>query len=159
MSSDAVVAQKKPVSGIGGWLLLPMLGLIGSPIVQGVEFVSLGDTLNLLPQLSSAQAVLLVAELVGNFVLALVAPIYLLVLMLQKRRSFPRLFVMLMVANAVFVALDLLLAYLAFKSAYDTGTPFWDRETVRSVVGSVAGLAIWVPYMRASVRVQNTFVN
>jgi hypothetical protein len=63
-------------------------------------------------------------------------------------------------ANLIFVAVDLLASYLAFREAFDaSGEPFFDRETMRAIMSAVILAAIWVPYMIQSRRVRNTFVN
>lgn len=145
--------------GIGGWLVLPMLGLMLAPLSQVYSLFSVGDALSLLPQLDIVRGSFLVFELVGSVLLGLAAPIILLMLFFGERAAFPGLFIAQTLAMAAFTIVDLALGYALFKEAYAlAGQAFFDRETVRALVSTAIGVFIWVPYMLNSVRVKNTFV-
>jgi hypothetical protein len=146
--------------GIGGWLILPMLGLFATLGVQLLGLAKLGDVFGHLDALSSLQSNMIVLEFCINLALFLVAPIALLVLFFGKDRKFPRYYIIWQIVGSAFVVLDLMLGYALFAQAYEaSGTPFFDTTTIRSLLGSVVGVCIWVPYMMNSVRVKNTFVN
>jgi hypothetical protein len=148
------------IEGIGGWLILPMIGLFLTPIAMLLVFLFERDALYALDTLTAFQRNLIVGEYVTRVILYLVMPFVLLLLMFNKRRSFPRVNIGWVVAIALFVALDLALAYLAFKRHWETsGEPFFDRETLRVIANAAWGVIIWVPYMLNSQRVKNTFVN
>ena len=146
--------------GIGGWLILPVLGLVATPLVQLFNLLGSNDALEIASQLGGARQTLIIAEYIGNLLIFLIVPLVLLVILAQKKRTFPRLYVVWSVVSAVFFFVDLYLGYAMFAEVYAGGdVEFFDRDTIRGIVGSIAGLAIWVPYMLNSVRVKNTFVN
>jgi hypothetical protein len=149
-----------PVSGIGGWLILPMLGLIATPIVQLVSLSSLGNTLGDVSRLGPLVANLVWIETILNFALFVVAPGLLLTQFFGKKRAFPRWYIIWTAATAVFVVLDLFVGYAAFHDAYEaSGTSFFDQGTLRALAAALIGVCVWIPYMLNSVRVRNTFVN
>jgi hypothetical protein len=146
--------------GIGGWLILPLLGLVATPLIQIFNLLGSGDTLMVAESLGGARQALIIAELIGNVLIFLILPLVCLVLLSQKKRTFPRVYVTYAVVSAIFFFLDLFLGYVMFAEVYQSGqAEFFDRDTIRGIVGAVAGLAIWTPYMLNSVRVKNTFVN
>lgn len=146
-------------SGIGGWLILPMLGMFATVGVQLVGLTNTGDTFGNLSALSGAQSLMVVLEFWLNLVIFLGAPIALLVLFFNKSRRFPRYYISWQIVSATFVVLDLFAGYALFAQAFEASeTPFFDNTTMRSLLGSAVGVGIWVPYMMNSVRVKNTFV-
>jgi len=148
------------VAGIGGWLILPMLGMIATPIVQLINLTSLGNTLGDVSRLGPLVANLVWVETIVNFGIFVVAPGLLLIQFFGKRRAFPRWYIIWTVAAAVFVVLDLFVGYIAFHDAYEaSGTPFFSSDTLRALAGALVGVCVWIPYMLNSVRVKNTFVN
>ncbi len=150
----------KAVSGIGGWLLLPLLGICLSPLTGAWNLWSLRENLGLVGQFPIHQGSFIILETLANALLQIIAPIYLLAQMLQKRWTFPRLYQIWLGTSLVVVVLDLILAYLIFPEVFASGAAeLFDRETIRTLTQSVFGVAIWIPYMARSVRVKNTFVN
>ncbi|WP_186767124.1 DUF2569 domain-containing protein [Devosia ginsengisoli] len=147
-------------TGLGGWLILPALGLFATPVLAIPTF---GDLLPLLTSgagLTAAQMLVVWFELISNVVLQLLAPAVLLALFFQKKRYFPLLYAGWLAANLLIMLLDLVFVYNAFRSYYDTpGVVFWDQDTAQGIGRAVFGAAIWIPYMFKSVRVKNTFVN
>ncbi|MGB3335556.1 MAG: DUF2569 domain-containing protein [Devosia sp.] len=157
---DRLAAAGPGPVGLGGWLFLPTLGMVLTPILA---VAGLGDFLPALAPdagLTAAQTLLVWFELLGNGAIQIVAPFVLLTLMFQKRRTFPSLFVGWTITNLVFVLVDLVFAYNVFRAYYDSpGVVFWDEATGQSVSRAVIYAAIWVPYMLNARRVKNTFVN
>jgi hypothetical protein len=146
-------------SGIGGWLILPLLGMFATVGVQLVGLTHTGDTFGNLSALNGAQSLMVVLEFWLNLAIFLGAPIALLVLFFNKSRKFPRYYITWQIVSAAFVVLDLLAGYALFAQAFEaSGTPFFDNTTMRSLLGSAVGVCIWIPYMMNSVRVKNTFV-
>ena len=146
--------------GIGGWLILPLLGLLATPVIQIFNLTSSGETLQVAGALGGVRQALIIAEIVCNVGIFLILPLVCLVLLSQKKRTFPRIYVVYSIVSALFYFLDLYLGYAMFAEVYQSGqAEFFDRDTIRGIVGSIAGLVIWTPYMLNSVRVKNTFVN
>jgi hypothetical protein len=157
--TPAAAAADGPV-GIGGWLVLPVIGL-GLTLVQTIPQIGpLFELLRLFPNLDLFQQLVGLFEIVGSLIIYIISPIALLILLGNKKRSFPRLYVFWAFANLIFVAVDLLATYLVFGEFIEaSGEPFFDRETMRAILSAVILAAVWVPYMIQSRRVRNTFVN
>lgn len=146
-------------SGLGGWLILPMLGLFLTIGNQLMSLTSAGQVFGSLGALNGLQSQMVIVEFFLNLAIFLAWPIALLVLFFNKDRKFPRNYIIWQIVGAVFVVLDLFAGYALFAQVYEsTGTPFFDTATLRGLIGSVVGVCIWIPYMMNSVRVKNTFV-
>ncbi len=146
--------------GLGGWLVLPAIGLVVSPLL-------IGNTLNDLAGAMSAGtwaalttfgganyhtlwAPLLLVELVVNLG-ELVFAVLLLVLFFQRRTCFPKLMIGFYIAAAVFQGIDVMMSSLLPAvpvTIKDYGT------LVRVVISSI----IWSAYLLRSRRVKATFV-
>jgi hypothetical protein len=162
--SDIDAFRKQQVSGnnpkgIGGWLILPMLGLFLSPILGLWELRNVPSNLDLARQLGGQGALLLYFEMVSNALLLVAAPIALLMAFFAQSRRFPSWYITMLLVGAAFVFLDTFAAYNIFLPVWQAGTPFWTPEVTQPLIRSAIGVAIWVPYMLNSVRVKNTFVN
>lgn len=159
---NATSEQNKP-SGLGGWLILPAIGLVATPvrllgtlvsdyfpIFQDGSWESVTTPGS--PAYHYLWGPLIIFEIVGNLFFGIFA-IVLFVLFLMKSHRFPVLMIALLVVNPLFVILDNfignLIPYLA-----NIDDPQVYTEIVRGVVGAM----IWVPYFLVSKRVRNTFV-
>ena len=148
--------------GIGGWLILPMLGLIIAPIRLGILLLTTyvpifteGSWEVLTTPGSdsyhSLWAPLLTYEIAGNIVY-IVASIVLLVLLFRKHYSFPKWMIIFYATNLAFVGIDFVLADLIPAVAAQQ-----NPESLKELVRTMVGAAIWIPYFIKSQRVQNTF--
>ena len=148
--------------GIGGWLILPLLGLIVSPIYIAATLVK-----DYLPIFERDWAIitdpsyelyhplwapLVIYELVGSCALGLFSLVAL-ALMFRHDRRFPKLMIGLYLANVGFQTLDLLVAgqIPAIETNLD---PAAQRDLLRSIIAAL----VWIPYFLRSERVRNTFV-
>jgi len=156
-------AAPKQYDKIGGWLILVAIGLIFTPIRLLVVLFK-----DLLPALSADTwsrlttpgteayhplwAPLLFFEIIGNC-LFILFPIIIAIFFFQKRRFVPRLIIVLLLSNLVFVAIDYFAAdFIPFVAAQeDIGSL---TELIRVFMAGV----IWVPYFLVSKRVKGTFV-
>jgi hypothetical protein len=148
----------KPVddmSGIGGWLILPAIGLAITPFmslygiiidIQGLTSEHLGVFTNH-PSLTG----LLIFELIINAAF-FVAVIYLNILFYTKKRILPKCMIAFYAANCVLILADHLATTAVFPSVDLSGG-------IMTVVRAFVGAAIWIPYFHSSIRVENTFVN
>ncbi len=150
-------------AGIGGWLILVIIGLIFNPIrlllfvVQTYPPVFTTGAWEALTTPGSEHydalwAPLLIFEMAGN-ALFIIAAITLLVLLLRRSRWFPRAYIVVAFANLVFILFD-----AWFGSLVILDEPMFDPATLRELFRSLVAVFIWVPYMRLSQRVKNTFV-
>jgi hypothetical protein len=156
-------SAKKQYDKIGGWLILVAIGLIFTPLrLLVVLFKDLlpalsGETWSRLTTPGTAAyhplwAPLLFFEVIGNC-LFIVAPIIVAIFFFQKRRFVPRLIIILLLANLVFVAIDYFAADLIpFVAAQE------DIGSLIELIRVFIVCAIWVPYFLVSKRVKGTFV-
>lgn len=147
--TQAAISVNEP-SGIGGWLILPAIGIVAAP----VRFlVNLWDYLPLIDGIEPWTLVhaMLIAEVVcwiGFLALAALTAVQ----FFSRRVNAPKLYIALLVGQLVFVAADALAAAILFNAqALD-----FDTEFAFGML--VAACAIWIPYFLYSVRVRNTFV-
>ncbi len=148
--------------GVGGWLILPCIGLAGSLciVLSGLIQLRFCFDLNAWRALTmpgnSAYHVLwsptLLLEILGNsFQLALITLCC--VLLLRHRASFPRFMILLYVSSMLMVCVDNALALQIPAVEIKNKAGQMAREVNRSVVAC----CIWIPYFLTSRRVRNTF--
>jgi hypothetical protein len=154
--------------GLGGWLILPLLGLFVTLFVVGAALVT--DVIPLIsgpswsalttpgsPVFHSSWAPYIIASLVSNIVL-FVGSIALLLLAFQKKRLFPLLMVAFYLTIVATSAVDLW-AYTSFlKEVLPDEVAANASAVTREFARSIVGCLIWIPYFMTSKRVQNTFV-
>jgi hypothetical protein len=152
------LADNRP---IGGWLVLPAIGLIFSPIVLGFQIFSedffnhntwIGINDSGFEQ-SMNIMILFAAEIIYNF-LFVTYSILVLILFFQKRSSVPRLISILYVLSFIIPALDL---FLSEQLVPGTSTAAENMASYKSIGRSFVAAAIWIPYFYLSKRVKNTF--
>ncbi len=156
-------AASQQYDKIGGWLILVAIGLIFTPIrllvviVKDLLPVLSGDTWSRLttPGTESYHvlwAPLLIFEIVGNCLFVLF-PIIVAIFFFQKRTFVPRLIIVLLLTNLIFVTIDYFAADLIpfIAKQEDMGSLI---ELLRVFIASL----IWVPYFLISKRVKGTFV-
>ena len=149
--------------GLGGWLVLVAIGLVLTPIRNGVviakdlvPIVTNGYWTALTDPAGAAYhplwAPLLIFEFVGN--LAFIAlSIYALLLFSRRSSRFPTLMVRYYVASLLFGATD----YFAVEAIPSIAAQN-DVASTRELIRGIMTCLIWVPYMYKSRRVRNTFV-
>lgn len=149
--------------GIGGWLLLPLLGLIVSPFRLGWSLMNdlapvfTGDTWAALT-VPGAQAYhplwapYLVFEMLANLGVMLFG-LYALWSFLRKSRRTPRLMVTWFALLVVVQLVDHFVGQMIPAVANQTGQG-QTQEVGRSIFAAI----LWIPYFLKSQRVANTFV-
>jgi hypothetical protein len=154
---SAPLSRQGP-AGIGGYLIVPMLGLVLMPLAGLSAFkhhIGLSGYFSLL---TGPQRLFVVAEIFGYLVIAVACPLGLLILLFGKKRAFPRLYIMWAAVNPVFVLVDLVAAKILLGDVFEAqGVPLFDQETAKSIQSSIVYFVIWILYMQKSQRVQNTF--
>ncbi len=154
----SIVYQK-----IGGWLILCAIGLILYPVQTLVFLLT-----ELIPALSPENwsaltspaspyyhpflAPLVIAELVGSLCF-LVFSICLVVFFFQQRRYAPKLIILFLAGNLIFVSFD----YFVTTFIIIRSSSINVDATINFVRTAVAGL-VWIPYFIFSKRVGRTFV-
>ncbi len=159
MLTPAQPAPSDGPTGIGGWLILPILGIVGTPLywlVQMSQYTGLAESF---PFLTSGQKAFLSLEIAGGALISIIFPVVLLVLLSQKKRTFPRWYVIWAVLNMIYLVGDLAGAKILFGDILAASSePLIDDETLKALIRAVLLMVIWVPYMLTSRRVRNTFV-
>ncbi|WP_395373417.1 DUF2569 domain-containing protein [Marinicella sp. W31] len=155
--------EQEELKGLGGWLILVGFGIVISPFLilytfapayysiftsGAFEFLTTPGT----QAYSPLWGPLIIGETVFNG-LMVIASFYLAYLFFTKHYLFPRVFIVLTLATAIFIPLD---AWVA--SFVITDEPMFDPETLKQFSRSLIGVFVWIPYMLVSERVKATFV-
>jgi len=134
--------------GIGGWLVLPAIGLVLGPLVGLIGLLVL---LGLFPELSAAgHGGVLTAEILAGLVLVLLQ-VYAATRFFGKKRNLPTVMTVLYVGTVVAAGVLLVIELAAGAQEFAT-------ESGKQLVRAVVAAAVWVPYFHLSKRVQATFV-
>jgi hypothetical protein len=161
--NEEATSQSRGPTGLGGWLILVAFGLVGHVINNVIDIndtylpMFRDGTWELLTTFGSDAyhslwAPLLIGELVWA-VAAVGAEAALVILLFQRSHRFPTFFIVVAVANLVLMIVDVGLASVVMPDE-----PIFSVDTGTSLVGPLAYVLIWVPYMLVSERVKNTFV-
>jgi hypothetical protein len=125
---------KKKIEGIGGWLILPTIGLFFSGLVWVLSFFIWGFLV--IKEFSLYNLTFFLISIILGFL-----TIYTLILEFKKKKEFPQWVIITLVAGVVAT-----LILSVFDGQYS------------DLISSIAGAAIWIWYFSVSVRVKNTFV-
>jgi len=146
------------INTIGGWLILPMIGLFISPFTLGYQIFSYGfldqsiwvSALNFDPPQSLYMVFLILMELVFNILL--MAFLFLVLnLFIKKRSSLPKIISVFYIINFLIPVIDLVAANLLGLVIED--------DAYTQIIWTFLAMCIWVPYFLLSDRSKNTFVN
>ena len=147
---ETVSAHPRGLKGIGGWLWFPIIAAAVAPVATLHSLYSLaGNFSEIMNRPLDARAfVLLLAVVSIGF---LIGWLYALVLLVRRRRRFPRLYIVLTLWSLAVFTIAWLITTLYFES-------FELAEFLKTGAQELAR-AIWIPYLLLSRRVRNTFVN
>ena len=159
----AAPVARAPLQGIRGWLILPVIGLVITPIRAGYTLLTQywpifrdGTWEKLTTPGSEVYhhlwGPMLTFEVIGLVVTMLLA-IGTLVLLFRKSRKTPAFAISLLILGAAFPVLDNYLANLIPAVARQSN-PNWMLELMAPVISA----AFWIPYFMISRRVKATFV-
>lgn len=148
---------KPELTGLGGWL-----ALIGFGQFAGILrfLVSIGEYYSKMDgQLFAKFPITMWGEAVMNGALIWLF-VYTTVLFFRRSSNFPRFFIFQFVATICMPIVALLWA--AFTIALATGRPFVDLLSIDpkdggQLIAALIGALVWIPYIRKSRRVANTF--
>jgi hypothetical protein len=137
------------LNGIGGWLILPAIGLVLGPIIGVIGlFASLGMYNDVA---RAGYGGVYALELIVLFAL-LVFTIYAAIKFFGKMKDAPKIMIILY-SISIFASLVLLDVELS------AGDEEFAVETRKQLVRDIVTAAIWIPYFNVSKRVKATFVN
>jgi hypothetical protein len=146
--TDAGATLPTEPKGIGGWLILPMLTTLVSPLLILRTIVETFPALE--TELSSGLRAFVIGEIVFNLAL-IVGWFFVAVQLFRHRRSFPGLFIAMLAVGFAGLLADAIIGVWAY--AVEIGP-----EDYRDLARNVIALLIWTPYMAKSKRVRNTFI-
>ena len=156
--------DKSELQGIGGWLILPAIGVFLGPFIAiGMDFVAYepyfqgGDFFGSVSYYNSVIpnfSIVFWAELLFAIVIDVLI-VYLVYLMVAKKSFFPILYVRIIYISLAYIIIDYSAVYLLMGDEYFS----IDSMDIRAIFQTLFSLAVWVPYMKKSVRVKNTFIN
>lgn len=159
-----VPLPKDAPEGIGGWLIVPLIGLTLTPILN---LLALPDLLAVLEPAtwqsltssdSSSYHVLWMPAIfleIAFTLFMIVFPVYLLWCVMQKFARVPKLFIFWYVVTFGLQFLDTVAISILAESFSGMG----EADSYKEVGRAFFALLIWVPYFQKSERVKNTFVN
>lgn len=162
LADSEPAAQPSPI-GIGGWLLLPALAMIVSPIRIAYDFYQTFAPvfrpsvwiLLLRPGTefhNPPLAALLAWEIIANIAF-FAFTVWLAVLFFKKRKTVPKLYIYWLLLNCVLQVADMVFSsFIPAAAAQSHANAF--AELAKAAIGA----AIWMPYFLQSKRVRNTFV-
>ncbi len=145
---------------IGGWLVLPAIGLVLSFFRVGIDIFSseyfnksLWPGLELIGGNSLLAKSIISLEIVYN-VGFLVFILYVSYQFFTRRTRAPRLMIVYLLLGAVIPVVDYLLIDAFFPNLFSAQE---DDQMAREMVRGIIGISIWVPYFLKSKRVKGTF--
>ena len=146
---------------IGGWMILPAIGLVLTPVILIYQVVTNGyfnsELWTAYQGYENAGLLTFAAGLeLGYNVLLLVFTILLIILFSKKRTSVPVLMVVFYVINLVVPILDTLFINAILPE--ELLDPAEDRRLYADIAKKAVSAGIWIPYFLISTRVKNTFV-
>jgi hypothetical protein len=143
--------ESKNLNGLAGWLILIGLGILIQPLkdLYGIFSINLPAFASIASQSGSSQYSTLyniaVYELINNIIFV-IALIYLNILFYQKKKMFPRFFIIYLIGNFVLILIDYLMLSGVIASP--------DASSLGIVL---LQMIVWIPYFLNSRRVKATF--
>ncbi len=143
------------LEGIGGWLILPAIGLAITPFIClrplfiDIQLLTAGEHPDLFANHPSLTA-LLIFEIITNLAFV-AAAICLNILFYKKKRILPKCMIAFYAAQCVLMLADHVAATAIFPSVNLS-------SGLVTVVRSFIVAVVWIPYFMNSVRVEQTFV-
>lgn len=144
---------------IGGWLVLLAIGLCFTPLILLYRVLANPDFFN--PEIWSLwtngyleMGILIAFEIIFN-TSAFVFSILILILFFKKRTIAPKVIIIYMVANFLFLMLD---TAVVISTNSDFISEMEKSEVYTQIISSLIRISIWVPYLIFSERVKDTFV-
>ena len=153
--------KQQKYTTIGGWLIIPVIGLIFTPIAMIIGIVN-----DLLPAVTEESLAvfkdpasefynpvlpyILYGEIAVNLAFAIFA-IVVLIYFFRFKSQTPVLYISFLASNLLFLVIDgLLILMLGFENE--------DGFFTRDILQLIVGCCIWIPYFLMSERVKGTFV-
>jgi hypothetical protein len=143
--------ERKELSKIGGLLWLPAFGLVAGLIMYLVSITNIVNVLGLIRQNAPQIMPLIIFELVGQIILAVLGAWTIFLFFKRRRRTIP-----------TYITLLLLIAAYRLADTWIAIEHFGIGPHITNygqIMPAIVGALIWVPYFLRSVRVKRTFVH
>ncbi|HEY1845241.1 MAG TPA: DUF2569 domain-containing protein [Buttiauxella sp.] len=143
--------ERKELSKIGGLLWLPAFGLVAGLIMYLVSITNIVNVLGLIRQNAPQIMPLIIFELVGQIILAMLGAWTIFLFFKRRRRTIP-----------TYITLLLLIAAYRLADTWIAIEHFGIGPHITNygqIMPAIVGALIWVPYFLRSVRVKRTFVH
>lgn len=135
-------------SGIGGWLILPAIGVVLTPLALAVSLaVVAGNMGNISGRVTGYLTFNMAIDL-----LLLIYAVIVAVLFFKKRKAAPGAYINLLVFSVLTSVASIIIA-LAL------GIHEFIETDIKAMAKGAVGCAIWIPYFKRSIRVKNTFTD
>jgi len=145
-TSKEIDLENKDLAGVGGWLILPAIGTFLWPVLLAN---ALFDSFSLLRQAARQVPDIAIFD-VATLSLLFGISLWAIYLFLKRDKRYPAVFSILLGLNLVIVILGAILL---------TSHGLSSRSLIPGLFRAAISSGIWIPYMRYSKRVKNTFVN
>jgi len=155
MSEDVKVSQGDPgLAGIRGWLILPAIGMVLSPLLGVIGlFVGLEPLGELVQQGFGVYAIPRFIVMIGLLIYTCVAAVR----FFKKQSSAPGTMIKLLIARAITTLVFFVIGMVVIGGDNEMLVVVLLRSN--NFVAQGIAAAIWIPYFRISQRVKATFVN
>ena len=159
-NAQAAAAEPRKPEGIGGWLLVPVLSLIvGTAMLALFALMHSLDILDPPPGTWGNNVFASGEFFLGTFLVFSLATaafgVYCIVTTFQRKQRAPLLMIAFMVLLIVWsIGNAAGLWFFGSDKELDAGM----TDAIRGIVQTLFATAIWITYLRVSVRVKNTFV-
>ncbi|MEQ5127846.1 DUF2569 family protein [Providencia sp. wls1943] len=151
---------KPELNGIGGWLILPLLGVIFSALFMPFRLWHHNqEVIEYWSELTSPGSDYFIPlfkeviyfETVGNAIIYGTV-LYLCYLFFTKKKLIIKVYAFFQIFSLAVMVFDLVLANQLLDLEIDS-------NDIRELIRGLFGCFVWVPYFFVSVRVRNTFIN
>jgi len=157
------------VEGIGGWLILPIIGLFLTPIISSFQLINVvlpsfeattwaALTTQGSPAYHPVWAPYLIYGLIATIIL-IISAIALLIILFKKLSILPSLIIVYFIFILATALVDNTIYYTVILDAFPQLGASMQSELTQQLIRALIGTTIWVPYFIKSERVKNTFVN
>lgn len=144
--AQVTTSEDARLTGIGGWLVLPAIGMIVSPLVNIYNMAVTAEALNNAPTRLHAA---LNFELVTNFLLMIFCIIAAILFYMRKAAAPTTIIAM--------ISTVLILTVVESFMVYEISERLFEEFLLPELVRSVLVACVWIPYFLNSKRVRLTF--
>ena len=148
--NEKPIEKWNDLSGIGWWLVLPLLGLLYTVFATLKE---IKDNFSMRWDILERYVYIFDLSILFNVIIWALA-VYSIILFFRKRRNLPKIYIAFLVINLIVTILS---AYILESSWLELDETVYNSG--QEIGRALFWLIVWWLYMKMSVRVKNTFIN